>query len=522
LIKLLRRDLMRTLLVVLTLVLVPMSLPAQFSVVASYPAEGATGVNTSAVLSFTFSAAADTTRTPFFTGEIISNVDSITGHYWSADRKTVYFRAVLKTNTVYFMVIFAAYPATPGTLQVPYGVHWTTGTSFPSNLYTVSGSVSSGTTGVSPANAIVGLSSNGLGSNGGPAFVAGGICDGSGNFIIPYVPSGGWTPLAAKDANGDGQIDPSKGDVIAVGDTVNVTNASVTGVALVFQSFPPVTYRDARDTALSVAAQILSVNRQLKRVYSYDIDSTGKGSEWEFIYMEPGLPTVTRIRIDPFGHYVDTNPPDWYSAPYAKPIPNILTAAIADTFIARVERAGGKTFRAQKPPGSTIFFNATATVGDLWYTQFYIPGLDTSKFYWAAEYSYQVQVRPDSSYLMTYKRYIGNFSTGAIISVTGVEDQARSDIPGDFSLAQNYPNPFNPSTMISFGLPVRSHVTLEVYNLIGQKVSTILDEERPAGKYSIPWATSLPSGVYFYRLGAFGTEQQTGKFFQVRKMLLLR
>lgn len=513
---------MRILIVLFAFALLPSFLLAQFSVIGSSPAEGATGVSTTAVLSFTFSAPADTTRTPGFNGEIISNVDTVTGHYWSTDRRTVYFQALLKPGGMYFMVIFAAYPAGGGTLQTPFGVHWTTGSSFPSGLYNVSGSVSSGTTGVPPAFAIVGLSSNGLGGNGGPAFVGGGICDGIGNFNIPYVPPGAWTPLSAKDANGDGQIDPSRGDVIALGDTVHVTNTNVSGVSLVFQTFPPVIYRDARDTALATAARVLSVNRQLRRVYSYDVDSTGRGSEWEFIYMEPGSPTITRIRIDPFGHYVEINPPDWYSAQFAKPIPNILTAAIADSFIAKVERAGGKTFRAQKPPDPAIFFRAMAMVGDLYYTQFYTPGLDTSKFYWAAQYSYEVQVSPGNSYLLTYKRYIGNFSTGAIISVTGVVDRARLEVPGEFSLRQNYPNPFNPSTTISFGLPVRSHVNLEVYNLIGQRVSTILDEERPAGMYSIPWATSLPSGVYFYRLGAFGIEKPTEKFFQVRKMLLLR
>jgi len=85
-------------------------------------------------------------------------------------------------------------------------------------------------------------------------------------------------------------------------------------------------------------------------------------------------------------------------------------------------------------------------------------------------------------------------------SVTGVAGKA---LPTEYSLSQNYPNPFNPSTTIQYGLPKDSHVLLEVYNVIGQKVLTLLNEVQPAGYHQVRLdGTNLASGVYLYRLAA--------------------
>lgn len=100
--------------------------------------------------------------------------------------------------------------------------------------------------------------------------------------------------------------------------------------------------------------------------------------------------------------------------------------------------------------------------------------------------------------------------------VTGVNHDNDIRIPEEFSLQQNYPNPFNPSTRISWQSPVSSHQTLIVYDVLGNEVATLVDEEKPAGTYEINWnASTLSSGVYFYQLRA-------GNFVQTRKMILMR
>jgi hypothetical protein len=88
--------------------------------------------------------------------------------------------------------------------------------------------------------------------------------------------------------------------------------------------------------------------------------------------------------------------------------------------------------------------------------------------------------------------------------------------PAHFHLKQNYPNPFNPATTIEFSLSQNAFVTLKVYNLLGEEVTTLLATHKPAGSYAVNFdASLLTSGVYYYTLTVDG-------FKQTRKMVLLR
>ncbi len=103
---------------------------------------------------------------------------------------------------------------------------------------------------------------------------------------------------------------------------------------------------------------------------------------------------------------------------------------------------------------------------------------------------------------------------------TGVDGE-DSPLPEEFALGRNYPNPFNPETSIDFQLPISAEVALEIYNLLGQKVITLVGGKREAGFYTVRWdgrnesGAVMPSGVYFYRLTA-------GGFVETKTMILLR
>jgi len=110
--------------------------------------------------------------------------------------------------------------------------------------------------------------------------------------------------------------------------------------------------------------------------------------------------------------------------------------------------------------------------------------------------------------------------SGLILYTSGGGLTAMGDrkklLPSEFSLQPNYPNPFNPSTIISYQLPVNSHVVLKVYDVLGREVRTLVDEVQKVGRYEIKFdGNDLASGVYFCRMVA-------GNYLSTRKLLLLK
>jgi len=100
--------------------------------------------------------------------------------------------------------------------------------------------------------------------------------------------------------------------------------------------------------------------------------------------------------------------------------------------------------------------------------------------------------------------------------ITGIEGLQQAPVPMRYALEQNYPNPFNPSTIVEYRLPATGFVSLKVYNVLGQLVTTLVNGVQAAGNYSVRFeGQSLSTGIYFYRL-------QSGSFTQVRKMMLLK
>jgi len=79
------------------------------------------------------------------------------------------------------------------------------------------------------------------------------------------------------------------------------------------------------------------------------------------------------------------------------------------------------------------------------------------------------------------------------------------EIPKVFVLSQNYPNPFNPSTTINYSIAKVGHIKLNIYDILGNKVASVVDENKQPGNYSVLFnASTLPSGIYFYRLESEG------------------
>ncbi len=126
----------------------------------------------------------------------------------------------------------------------------------------------------------------------------------------------------------------------------------------------------------------------------------------------------------------------------------------------------------------------------------------------------------DPSILNVACSYPDTLSPKAIQVVLGVET-ANTPVPDSYQLSQNYPNPFNPSTNISFALPAAEAVRLNIYNVLGQVVTTLVDQELSAGNYDIVWngrdsqGQMVASGVYFYEL-------RSDNFTARKKMLFLR
>jgi hypothetical protein len=118
-----------------------------------------------------------------------------------------------------------------------------------------------------------------------------------------------------------------------------------------------------------------------------------------------------------------------------------------------------------------------------------------------------------------------------LLEITSVDEEQIDEIPTEFLLSQNFPNPFNPSTKIKYQIPASLNpskggtlVTLKVYDVLGNEIETLVNQEKPAGTYELTWsAAKLPSGVYFYQLKAVDPESSSGQgFVETKKMLLLK
>ncbi len=172
-----------------------------------------------------------------------------------------------------------------------------------------------------------------------------------------------------------------------------------------------------------------------------------------------------------------------------------------------------KGFEIERKAGSK-----QSTVGNGWVKIGYVAGFGSTTETKTYSFTDDNVASGKYSYRLKQIDFDGTYKYSEIVEV-------EVEIPNKFVLQQNYPNPFNPSTKIKFTIlesPLLGGdgrgglVTLKVYDVLGNEVATLVNEEKPAGSYEVGFdATGLPSGVYFYKL-------QAGKYIGIKKMVLLR
>ncbi|MEW6411125.1 MAG: FlgD immunoglobulin-like domain containing protein [Candidatus Zixiibacteriota bacterium] len=144
------------------------------------------------------------------------------------------------------------------------------------------------------------------------------------------------------------------------------------------------------------------------------------------------------------------------------------------------------------------------------------------------EFSEFVYLPDDRKVVFAYSAYVPEPYAAVRTFVRSIDfdypttaEEIQAELPAQFRLSQNYPNPFNPSCVIEYSLPKSCHTKIGVYNILGQKVTTLVDELKPAGNHSVEWngtnqsGQPAASGIYFYKMEA-------GDYVGSKKMLLLK
>jgi len=171
---------------------------------------------------------------------------------------------------------------------------------------------------------------------------------------------------------------------------------------------------------------------------------------------------------------------------------------------------GYNVYRAHWENGVFVKLNDDPVTGTA-YTDNTIPD---SEIYWYVVSALYTGTYGDAESMDSEKAY------GSGVVVTGAEDDTPA-IPGEFFISQNYPNPFNPTTTLSYGLPIDSQVRIDIFNLLGQRVLTLVDERQTAGYKSVVWdgidsaGKKVSSGIYFYTIEA-------GDYHASKKMLMIK
>jgi methionine-rich copper-binding protein CopC len=246
--------------------------------------------------------------------------------------------------------------------------------------------------------------------------------------------------------------------------------------------------------AANAAAQNWAADAELIRVQSeWELHPDGLSAVWGFVYRSVALDSTIMVHAVS-GTALALQPTEYYHDSSWDALPVELCSSVDAVAIAQQE---SETFRTEHPD---FYMFAELSRGMVY---------DEATAIWRISYH---------TFAQDYMEVYINAETCAQY-VTGVA--ASAVMPGSYALAQNYPNPFNPSTEIRFELPQAVHVTLTIYNTLGQQIKTLVNSRQAAGSHNLTWDGTnntghvVPSGVYIYRI-------QAGDYIAARKMALTR
>jgi len=253
------------------------------------------------------------------------------------------------------------------------------------------------------------------------------------------------------------------------------------------------------------------------------------------------LRTLDSLQIDPNFSFLDffTSLEDWYSMyRFAQPVNSEYEILSVDTTLnngiltlpLRFEYSGMKlqdeVIETQIGTIDSKKFLIVRDVGLILAPTITLPLVSIEDTLWMASDKWILKrIVPstfvDLSLLGAAPIFVPGVKTEIIEIISDVEES--TELPTDIYLDQNYPNPFNPTTTISYQIPELSFVILKVYDVLGNEVAELVNEEKFTGGYSVNFkANNLSSGVYFYSLQAVPTGRQAGNFVETRKMVLMK
>lgn len=256
--------------------------------------------------------------------------------------------------------------------------------------------------------------------------------------------------------------------------------------------------------------------------YGYQSTPNGYQSEWNIYAYDAVRDSalgvmVTADTVEFLGYFGqdEAQLPEGVGFGSLKPLPE--TYIDSETAVNIMEAQGGEQFRNRFTHSDQQMYGSW----DMWlmamhyYWEYEPNPTEDAPVMWVGQYYGSAYGFETDEYIEDSLFVFLDIETGDVLHMV-VSNEEKPDVPDQIQLLQNYPNPFNPSTNIPFELNQASRVELSIYNMLGQKVSTLANDAYPAGSHTLTWnASGFASGVYFYRLEAGGVVQ-------TRKLMLLK